>query len=182
LNQTASVRIPAALRWVHGEQSTAFQVALVYGAAVVFGVLAAAVAARLQALPAWKAVILFVLAADASGGAVAGFTESTSAWYARRPAFKRAFIIAHVIQPAVLYLLFDARLGNWLLLYVFTAGAALLVDVIPGRERQEPLAAALAVLGIVIVLPLGLSAPSLAWFAPVYMVELIMGFGVTRAR
>jgi hypothetical protein len=32
----------------------------------------------------------------------------------------------------------------------------------------------------VILMPIGLSTPFLAWFGPVYMLKLILGFGVSR--
>ena len=127
-------------------------------------------------------MILFVLAADASGGTMACFSTGMSGYYERRPGLRWGFIFIHVVEPGLLYLLFDGRLVYWLFLYVYTVASTSLVSVIPGRARQEGSAAALVVIGIVILLPLGLSTSFLAWFGPVYMLKLIMGFGVRRAR
>jgi len=69
----------------------------------------------------------------------------------------------------------------WAFLYGFTAAAASVVMLIRGRSRQEPAAAALTALGTVILLPIGLATPFLAWFAPVYMVKLILGFSIDRS-
>jgi hypothetical protein len=179
----SDVRIPGFLRPIHGEASTLFDILLVYAVGAVFGVLALVFAAtRVESLPLWKAAVLFVLAADVSGGAVACFTPGTDAYYERRPGLRWGFIFIHFIEPGLLYLLFQGRLASWVFLYVFTASAASLVNVIPGRARQEGAAAALVVLGIVILLPTGLFAPFLAWFGPVYMLKLILGFGVRRSR
>lgn len=178
----SEVRIPGFLRPIHGESATLFDVLLVYVVGIVFGALALVFAStRVEALPLWKAAVLFVLAADVSGGAMAGFTAGTDAYYARRPGMLWGFFFMHFFEPALLYLLFDGRLAYWIFLYVFTTAAASLVNIIPGRARQEGAAAALVVIGIVILLPIGLSTPFLAWFAPVYMLKLILGFAVRRS-
>jgi hypothetical protein len=177
----SAIRIPGILRLVHGERPDRFDVLLVYAVGLVFGILALVFAySRVESLPAWKAVILFVLAADVSGGTVAGFSSSTGAWYAARPGVKRAFIFIHFIEPGLLCLLFDGRIAYWAFLYGFTVAAASLVTIIRERSRQEAAAAALVVVGTVILLPIALATPFLAWFGPVYMLKLILGFGVHR--
>lgn len=158
-----------------------FDVLLVYIVGVVFGVLALLFAyTRVESLPLSKAAILFLLAADVSGGVVACFSAGVGAFYERRPGMRWGFIFIHCIEPGLLYLLFDGRLAYWLFLYAYTAAAASLVTIVPGRARREGAAAALVVIGIVILLPIGLSTPFLAWFGPVYMLKLILGFGVRR--
>jgi hypothetical protein len=92
-----------------------------------------------------------------------------------------AFIAFHILHPVVLYLLFGGRLASWAFLYAYAVAAASIVNVIQARARQEVAAAALLVLGIVILLPIGLEAPFLAWFGPVFMVKLIVAFAVRRA-
>ena len=178
----SGIRIPGFLRPIHGDTATVFDVLLVYIVGAVFGVLALVFAStRVEALPAWKAVVLLVLAADVSGGTVACFSPGRGAYYEARPGLRRVFVFVHFIQPGLLYLLFDGRLAYWLFLYVYAVAAASLVSIIPGRTRQEGSAAALVVIGIVILLPIGLSTPFLAWFGPVYLLKLILGFGVRRS-
>ena len=178
----SEIRIPGPLRLIHGETATLFDVLLVYVVGLVFGLLALVFAStRVGALPAWKAALLFVLAADVSGGAMAGFTAGTDAYYGNRPGLLWGFIFIHFIEPGLLFLLFDGRIAYWVFLYAFTVAAASLVNIIPGRARQQGAAAALVVIGIVILLPIGLSTPFLAWFGPVYMLKLILGFSVRRS-
>ncbi len=178
----SAVRIPGPLRLIHGETAPLFDVLLVYVVGVVFGLLALLFAfTRVEALPAWKAVMLFLLAADVSGGAMAGFTAATDAYYGSRPGLRWAFIFIHFIEPGLLFLLFDGKIAYWIFLYAFTVAAASLVNIIPGRARQQGAAAALVVIGIVILLPIGLSTPFLVWFGPVYMLKLILGFAVRRS-
>jgi hypothetical protein len=176
------ILIPRALREIHGERATLFDLLLVYGTAAAFGVLALVFAwSRVADLPWWKSLLLFLVAADASGGAVANFSASTDRWYAERPGLRWGFIFIHVIHPAVLYLLFQGLPAYWIFLYAYTVAAASLVNVIQERSRQETAAAALLVLGIVTTLPLGLGTPFLAWFSPVYMIKLISAFAVRRS-
>jgi hypothetical protein len=176
------ILIPRALREFHGERATLFDLLLVYGTGVVFGVLALVFAwSRVAALPWWKSLLLFLAAADVSGGTVANFSAPTDRWYADRPGLRWGFIFVHVVHPALLYLIFGGPPAWWVFLYVYTVAAASLVNVIQERSRQEPAAAAFVVLGIVITLPLGLGTPFLAWFAPVYMIKLISAFAVRRA-
>jgi hypothetical protein len=176
-----AVRIPGFLRPIHGERPALLDVVMVYVAAVVFGILAVLLAySRVASLPAWKALILFMIAADVSGGTVAGFSSATGEWYESRPGFKRAFPFVHILEPALLWVLFDGRIAYWAFLYGFTVAAASVVMLIRDRSRQAAAAAALVVVGTIIVLPIGLANPFLAWFAPIYMLKLILGFGVSR--
>ena len=179
----SEIRIPGFLRPIHGETATVLDILLVYVVGAVFGVLALVFAStRVESLPAWKAAILFLLAADVSGGTVACFSTGMGAYYETRTGLRWGFIFVHVIEPGLLSLLFDGRLAYWLFLYAYTVAAASLVTIIPGRARQEGSAAALVVIGIVILLPIGLSTPFLAWFGPVYMLKLILGFSVRRIQ
>jgi len=178
----SAIRIPGPLRLIHGERASLFDILLVYAVGAVFGVLALVFAStRVEALPLWKAALLFVLAADVSGGAMACFSGGTHAYYEGRPGLRWGFIFIHFIEPGLLYLLFDGKLAYWIFLYAFTAASASLVTIIPGPVRQQGAATALVVIGIVVLLPIGLSAPFLAWFGPVYMLKLILGFAVHRS-
>ena len=173
--------MPRALALLHGERSTAFDLFLVYGTGILFGILAVVLAGtRVAALPWEKSLLLFLVAAFASGGVVTCFSPGMDRYYAARPALRWTFIFSHVVGPALLFLLFDGRLAYWAFLYVYTVAAASLVNVIREKERQQLTAAALVALGTVVLLPLSLDAPFLAWFAPVYMVKMVLAFSVRR--
>jgi hypothetical protein len=177
----AEIRIPGPLRLIHGQSAPLLDVILVYGVGIVFAVLALVFAStRVEAMPAWKAAILFLLAAEVGGGAVACFSNGMHAYYDSRPGLRWGFIFIRFIEPGLLYLLFDGRLAYWIFLYAFTVAASSLVSIIPGTGRQQGAAVALVVIGIVVLLPIGLAAPFLAWFGPVYMLKLILGFSVGR--
>ena len=173
--------MPRALALVHGERATPFDLLLVYGTGILFGVLTVVLAGtRVASLPWEKSLLLFLVAACASGGVVTCFTPGMDRYYAGRPGLRWAFIFSHVVGPALLFLLFDGRPAYWAFLYLYTMAAASLVNVIRERQRQQVTAAALVSLGMVILLPLSLDAPFLAWFAPVYMTKMVLAFAVRR--
>jgi hypothetical protein len=177
-----SFAIPRVLHPVHGENAPLFDLLATYATGVVFGALTLAFAfSRVQDLPWWKAVVLFLVAADLSGGVVSCFSRSTDSYYAERPRLRWLFIFVHIVEPALLYLMFDGRLAYWGFLYVYAAAAASVVNVLQSRERQEIAAAALVTLGVVIQLPISLQTPYLAWFGPVFMLKLVLAFAVRRA-
>ena len=177
----SEIRIPRFLHGLHGEKAAPFDLILVYGVGIVFGILALVFAwSRVDGLAWWKALLLFLVAAEVSGGVVANFTPGTDRYFSARPGLRWVFIFGHVVQPGLLFLLFDGRPAYWCFLYIFTAAAASLVNIISDRTRQEVTAAALLVVGTVIGLPIGLATPFLAWFGPVYMLKLILAFAVRR--
>jgi hypothetical protein len=179
--RATEVRVPGFLRPIHGETALLLDVLLVYAVGAVFGILALVFAySRVETLPAWKSVVLFLVASDAGGGVVAGFSASTGRYHASHPGVKRAFIILHFVEPGVLWLTFGGKIAYWVFLYGFTVAAAFLVTIIRDTSRQQAAAAAFVVLGTVILLPIALATPFLAWFWPIYMLELILGFAVHR--
>ena len=174
--------IPGPLRPLHGETSTVFDLLLVYGVGVAAGILALVFAhSRVASMEWWKSLLLFLVAVDVCGGAVACFSPSTALYYEDRPRLRWIFIFIHFVEPAILFVLFDGRIAYWLFLYVFTVAAASLLNIIPDRRRRGVLAAGLVTLGIMILLPVGLATPFLVWFGPVYMIKLILAFAVRRS-
>jgi hypothetical protein len=178
---SSAVKVPGPFRLIHGETATLFDVLLVYVVGLVFGLLALTFAStRVETLPIWKAALLFVIAADISGGATASFTVGTDAFYGSRPGLRWGFIFFHLLQPGLLFLLFGGKIVYWIFLCAFTIAAASMVNIMRGRARQQAAATALLLIGIVILLPIWLSIQFLAWFGPVYMLKLILGFAVCR--
>jgi hypothetical protein len=176
-----TVRIPRPLQELHGERSSVVDLLVVYAAGIVSGALALVFAlSRMGGVPWWKAVLLFLVAADTCAGVVANFTASTDRYYARRPGLRWVFIFIHFVEPALLYVLFGGRLAYWCFLYVYTVASASVVNVLEGRARQDVVAAALVTIGIVANLPVSLDVPSLGWFGPVFMLKLILAFAVRR--
>ena len=171
------IGIPGPLRLLHGETSTVFDLLLVYAVGAAAGVLALVFAqSRVAGMEWWKALLLFAVAVDICGGAVACFTSGTARYYESRPRLRWAFIVGHILEPGLLFVLFGGRFAYWAFLYVFTAAAASLVNIVEDGHRRVVLAAGLVALGIMVLLPVGLATPYLVWFGPVYMIKLILAF------
>lgn len=176
-----TIRIPGFLQVLHGERPSLLEVVLVYATAGAFATLALLFAlSRVSALPAWKAVLLWIVAADTSGGVVATFTPSTGRFYASRPGLRWIFLLVHVLHPAALYLLFGGRPVYWAFLYAYTLAAASAVNILGARQIQETVAVVLLILGMALLLPIFQSLPFLAWFGPLFMLKLILAFAVRR--
>ncbi len=173
--------VPRFLQWLHGERVSAIDLVLVYATAAVFGALALLFAwSRVAGLSWWRSIVLFLVAADVSGGIVANFCASTDRYYAARPGARWVFIFAHIVEPVVLFALFGGRLGWWMFLFIYAAAASSIANVLEEGRRQETLAAAFTALGLIITVPLGLETPFLAWFGPAYLVKLALAFAVRR--
>ncbi|HEY9595863.1 MAG TPA: hypothetical protein VHE79_15395, partial [Spirochaetia bacterium] len=170
------MEIPRPLRLIHGERAPLFDVVLVYAVAVVFTVLAFFYAsARMPALSAVEIIVLILVAFEAGAGLVALFTRGTSAYYADHAPLRWTLLVAQLVQPGLLALLFGGRIVYWVFLYVYTMAAAVLAGLPTDPGRRKVIAAALVAVGNVALLPIGASLPGLAWFAPVYMVKVILG-------
>ena len=145
-------------------------------AAAVFTVLAFFYAsARMPALSAGQAIVLILIAFETGGGLVALFTPGTAAYYGTHAPLRWALLVAQLVQPGLLALLFGGRIVYWVFLYVYAIAAAVLSGLPPQVGRRRVIAAALVGVGIVALLPIGASLPGLAWFAPVYLVKVILG-------
>lgn len=165
--------IPAAIRLrvpvLYGTAPDRREVLLSLGLAV----LAAAEVLRQGSSP-WLALVC----ADVAGGIVANTTRSTGAWYAARPAwFRVAFVVLHAGHAA---LAAWSGGGSWAwagaLFAVMAAGVAL-VRVVP-RGLAMATALAVVVLGSVALSPL----PDLPAFGALFLVKLVVGFGVHSRR
>lgn len=170
------MEIPRPLRFIHGERAPLFDIILVYAAGVVLAVLACFYAsARMSALSTGKTILLALVAFEAGAGVVAFFTPGTSEYYGRHTALRWVVLVAQIVQPGLLVLLFGGRLAYWAFLYVYTVAASVLTGIRGEGARREVVAAALVAVGVVALLPIGASLPGLAWFAPVYMLKVILG-------
>ena len=100
------IEIPGPLRLLHGETSTVFDLILVYAVGAAAGVLALVFAqSRVASMEWWKAILLFVVAMDVSGGAVACFTPGTALYYESRPRLRWVFIFVHFVEPGLLFVM-----------------------------------------------------------------------------
>jgi hypothetical protein len=175
------ITIPRFLHELHGERTTRAALVSTY-TAVLAGVLVVLFvpAAGPGSTTWWRVALTALLAADLFGGVVSNFTPATDHYYGVRPRLRLIFLAAHVIHPALLYLAVDGDWLPWVIVGGYTVASAFAVNAVRRRAVQEPLAAALVALGILLVTAVPSVRPALAWFTPVFLVKLVLGFAVRR--
>ena len=178
MNRT--VRIPRVLHELHGEAAPLSNVLLTWAVALaVAAIIVVRAAARPAAVAWWEIAIVAMVGADLAGGVVANFTPSTDRYYAERPRLRIGFLALHVIHPVVLYFVIGGPIEVWVAIPAYTLAAAFLVNAIRG-PAQQPVAAALVVIGVIITFSWFVIAPPALWFAPLFLVKLVLGFAVRR--
>ncbi|MFN3955554.1 MAG: hypothetical protein ACK4LQ_13960 [Pararhodobacter sp.] len=142
-----TIKIPSLLHEVLGERQSP-------GGLVLVGLLSAALAllwlpaiAHQGDLAIWRKILAGLLLLDIAAGAVANLTAGTNAFYATRPAHRWGFIVLHIHLP-VLAVLLGQPLGPYLLVWAYTIGAAVTVNLLHGRPVQRPVAGGLLCLGL----------------------------------
>jgi hypothetical protein len=111
---------------------------------------------------------------------VANLSSSTNQYYQQNEKKRIPFILIHILQPTILYVIFPQYLNYFLFIALFTVILTLIVSAISNREIQQNTASAFLVIGIIFatmfneinfyVLALGI----------MFMIKLILGFSVRR--
>ncbi|MEL6538631.1 MAG: hypothetical protein AAFQ98_24645 [Bacteroidota bacterium] len=176
-NLHKKIDIPVFLHELHGHRSSVFDLVLVYGMALAFAATLSILAGDI-ALQGYKRVLLVLLALDLAGGVVANFTEGTNAYYKSSPKRRSRFMTLHVIQPAVLMLIFPE---SWIVitaLSFFTLLTMALINRLKNPVSQRVVAGTLLTLGINLAIILGIPHVVVHCMLILFMVKLIMAFAV----
>jgi hypothetical protein len=174
----AIMRSPLIL--LHGERPSAGGLILTYTVAI-FAALVVVVrpAARPSLFLWWEIAIAALVAADLAGGVVANFTESTNHFYARKKRLRVIYLLLHLLYPLVLFFVMNGPVEIWAAIPLFTVAGALLVTALP-PPVQPPVAAAVVAVGLMVAFSWHVITPPLVWFAPLFLVKLVLGFSVQR--
>lgn len=170
------IRIPAALRELHGERATAADLLLTYGTALLAA--ASVLHAAGAALSPGRQLVLGLLTLDIAGGVTANFTPGTNAYYAQRPGLRLVYILLHTGQPAGLGWLFPAEAGKVALFAGYTLLATLAVNGIRASGDQRRWAAAFTTVGVLLLHRLAFGPDVLALLLTLFLVKLVPGFAV----
>lgn len=175
------VRIPRLFHEFFGEEASLADLLItcfaVIGVAIV---IVLRPAARPVATAWWEIALVSLVGADLAGGAVAGFTTGTDAYYAARPKLRLAFPALHVLHPAILFFVIGGPPEVWIVIPAFAIVSAYVVNAL-ARELQPVAAAALTTAGVVICFSWFVVAPPALWFGPLFLVKLVLGFAVRRS-
>lgn len=173
------LRVPKAFHEVLGESQSPLSLLLVIGACGVAAAFAApAVLGADGAM--WRKVIALLLVIDIAAGAVANLTQGTNRFYATRPTHRWGFIALHVHLVG-----FAAVLGLPLLPYVliwtYTIGATVLLNLLVSWREQRVLAGALLAVGWM-ALPMLSLDPLGVMVSALFIFKLCYAFAVDHDR
>lgn len=129
-------------------------------------------------------VVLGIVSLDIFAGLIANLSSSTRSFYRARPAALRfLFLAVHVSQPALIAVFVEPTAWLFMLACYLTAligGSVVLA--IRSDSLREAAAGSVFGLGAAACLTLSGSESGLAWFAPVYLGKLVLGFALGTAE
>lgn len=164
--------------FLHGEHPTRADLILTYLGACLCLISVEFLVSPLD-LSTTKHLVLSFIVLDLSGGVIANVTDSTSAFYAGRPRLRIMFLLAHMVQPALLVWIFPQNSIVVFYITVYTLLSSLVVSWVGDFARQRTLALFLLLPGLS-SLPYVLDkGPSvLAVCLSMYMMKMILSFSV----
>jgi hypothetical protein len=166
------------LTFLHGEHPTRTDLILTYLGACLCLVSVEFLMPPLD-LSITKHLVLSFIVIDLSGGVIANITESTSSFYAGRPRLQIIFLLAHMVQPALLVWIFPENALVVFYITLYTLLSSLAVYLVGDFARQRTVALFLLLMGLSSlphVLDKGSSALTVC--LPMYMMKLILSFSV----
>lgn len=172
-------RIPLVFKEVLGEHQSAgalLCIALVTALAALSWMFDPGLATR--EVSVWRGVLAWLLMLDIAAGAVANFTRGTNDFYATRPTWRWGFIAVHMHLPVVGALL-NIPLAPLLVMWVFTMGAAALVNLCYGRVWQPVVASALLCVGMLVAAYCSISGWQLS-LSLLFLLKVVYAFGVNH--
>ncbi|NNJ12268.1 hypothetical protein EKD04_018225 [Chloroflexales bacterium ZM16-3] len=179
MSTSRSLRLQDSLQLLHGDSPTPITLALIYGLGLSAGG-ALALLGLQSGYNWWQTLVLFVVALDVFGGAVANGTRSTNIWYASRPAaLSYGFLAVHAIHPLLVAWLLPG--GSWPLfwfIYLYMLAAGSLVVRLRRQPFHLPVALAALSAGFLLYTYLFALPLPLRWFGYIFFSKLIVGFAV----
>jgi hypothetical protein len=179
-NPSRKITVPKFLRELHGERISLYTFFSVYVTAIITASFLTYEIIKDNELSYWKYILFFIIVIDIAGGVVANLSSSTNQYYQQNEKKRIPFILIHILQPTILYVIFPQYLNYFLFIALFTVILTLIVSAISNREIQQNTASAFLVIGIIFatmfneinfyVLALGI----------MFMIKLILGFSVRR--
>lgn len=126
----------------------------------------------------WRHILATTLMLDIAAGAVANFTRGTNEFYAQRPAGRWLFIALHIHLPAIGWLL-EQPLLPLLLIWGFTIGAAICVNMAYHQRWQPVIAGLFLCAGVVVVTEMNLPSWQTG-LAMLFVIKVVYAFAVNH--
>ena len=173
-----TIQIPKALHEVHGERAAILDVILPHGLSIISSVYLLAIPPGMD-FGLVKSVLLFILTYDLIGGVIANFSEGTSRFYAESRSRRFKFIALHVLQPTMMWFLFEDHQSVILIISAFVVGSAIIVNQISSLRDQLIVSGTLVVSGIFIFMLLANDVPfTLQFLLTAFILKLPLAWAV----
>jgi hypothetical protein len=165
-------------RLLHGKSAPAGEIALIYGFAAGFAFLATVLDLQFFLnLGLVAQIVVTLVSLDVAGGMLALRTRSTTAFYAERPRLSWVFLVAHIAQPAILFLATGAWLSFLFFVWIYALVTAAVILLLRAKMKNPSLwALGASGLGIIVVTA-GFYAPGyLMALGAAYVLKLVYSF------
>ena len=172
------IKIPKVLQELHGEETTVFNLIIVYLFGIISALIIVLYANSVEYIPLWKMILLFIISMDIFSGIIANFSSSTNKYYREHRKLRFIFILLHVFHPLVLWFLFGGILIVWLAILLYIEILSLITINIKNSEVREGFGIIVTGIGIVVFSLLDIGVSYLSWFPFALMVKLVLGFSV----
>ncbi|MEO1053613.1 MAG: hypothetical protein AAFX87_23460 [Bacteroidota bacterium] len=173
-----TIKIPKALREVHGERAAILDVILPHSLSIISSIYLLTIAPGID-FGLTKSILLFILTYDLIGGVIANFSEGTSRFYAESTGRRFKFIALHVLQPAIMWYLFQDHQTVILTISAYVVGSAIIVNQIGSLRNQLVVSGAMVVAGIFICQLLIGDAPfTLQFLLTAFILKLPLAWAV----
>ncbi|HTF82134.1 MAG TPA: hypothetical protein VL947_10425 [Cytophagales bacterium] len=180
MSLTKEVNIPKFLQELHGTRTSILELILTYAAGLLSAISACLILQNLQlSLAMWKEILLILVVADIGAGIVSNFTKGTNDYYSQRPKERWKFIAMHLLHPTLFFWIFQETPLAFISIALSILVATALVNSVHNRTQQS-IAAFFIILGISLVPLLQLYNPMTTWFLSVFMIKLLLAFGIRR--
>lgn len=169
--------IPKWLHSLHGEHSTAADIA--YTHVTGWGITALLFWLGIAAgYPLWFNLVLAVLAIDIAGGVISNVTRGTNDYYNARPRKRIVFLQLHIIQPAVLMLLFPSDILLISITSAATLATAFAINASGARNSMKAPAIALTTLAATLLVLIPAEFAGLSIILILYVMKVGLAFPV----
>jgi hypothetical protein len=177
------VKINNGLKEWLGENPTWGDIGFIFGGAfLATGLLIDGYSDELRQLPLWRSILFVVVAFDIIGGAIANFSVSTDRYYSQNRKKRWLFFAEHMVHFLLLYLAIGGNIRFWVFIFAYTMVGGIIVDQIRERRIQEMAAPVFVTVGCLLFYGFDLLIPFMEWFPAVFMIKIILGFSVRRAK
>ena len=142
-----TIKIPKILHEVHGERAVTMDIILPHSISTLASFYFLSISPGID-FSVVKTILLFILTYDLVGGVIANFSEGTSRFYAASRMRRFKFIALHVLQPTIMWYLFQEHQFVTLTVSAYVVVSAVIVNQLKILRDQLIVSGTLVVAGV----------------------------------